>query len=140
MTMRALRSSSRSRAFSRSSFRTFFASRFPPDGFGPRFFANACSDPSRAAFRHADRCELYSPSRLSSFPISPGPSHCSALSTIDSLYCGVNRRLVAFAETSGSGGEAAVLRLPSPEGRDVPSTPIDLTPRFRPTAVVVPEH
>ena len=62
MTMRALRSSSRSRAFSRSSFRTFFASRFPPDGFasrfppdgfGPRFFANACSDPSRAAFRHA---------------------------------------------------------------------------------------
>ncbi len=39
MMMRALRSSSRNRAFSRSSFRTLLASRFPPEGFGPRLFA-----------------------------------------------------------------------------------------------------
>ena len=51
MMMRALRSSSRSRAFSRSSFRTFLASRFPSEGLGPRFFASPRSDPSRAAFR-----------------------------------------------------------------------------------------
>ena len=62
MMMRALRSSSRSRAFSRSSFRTFLASRLPPEGLGPRFFASPRNDPSRAAFRHADRCELYKPS------------------------------------------------------------------------------
>ncbi len=55
MMMRALRSSSRSRAISRSSFRALFASRFPPEGFGPRFFASPSSDPSRAAFRHDDR-------------------------------------------------------------------------------------
>ena len=85
MMMRALRRSSRSRAFSRSSFRTFFASRLPPEGLGPRFLASACSDPSLADFRQADRCELYSPSLQSSAPISPGPSHCSAFSTIDSL-------------------------------------------------------
>ena len=91
----------------------------PPEGLGPRFFASACSDPSRAAFRHADRCELYSPSRRSSLPISPGVSHSSAFSTIASLYCGVKRRLVAFAVTSGSGA-AAALRLPSPEERGVP--------------------
>ena len=70
MMMRALRSSSRSRATSRSSFRTFLASRFPPEGLGPRFFASARSDPSRTAFRHADRCEPYSPSRRSNSPVS----------------------------------------------------------------------
>ena len=53
MTIRALRSSSRRRAFSRSSLRRFFKSRFPAEGFGPRFLASSRSDPSRAAFRHA---------------------------------------------------------------------------------------
>ena len=117
--MRALRSSSRSRATSRSSFRTCFASRFPPEGIGPRFFASSRSDPSRAAFRHPDRCELYSPSRRSRRPISPGVSQASAFSMTDSLYAAVKRRLVAFAVTSGSGA-AAALRLPSPEERGVP--------------------
>ena len=84
--MCAFRSSSRSRAFSRSSFRTFFSSRFPPEGFGPRFLPSSRSDPSRAAFRHPDRCELYSPSRRSRRPISPGVSQASAFSMTDSLY------------------------------------------------------
>ena len=117
--MCALRSSSRSRTFSRSSFRTFFSSRFPPEGFGPRFLASSRSDPSRAAFRHPDRCELYSPSRRSSSPILPGVSQASAFSMTDSLYAAVKRRLVAFAVTSGS-GRAAALRLPSPEDEGVP--------------------
>ncbi len=121
MMRRALRSSSRSRAFSRSSFRTFLASRFPSEGLGPRFFASPLSDPSRAAFRHDDRCELYSPSRRSNSPISPGVSQASACSTIESLYAAVKRRRVAFADTSGS-GPAAALRLPSPEGSGVPFT------------------
>ena len=56
----------RSRATLRSSFRTFLASLTPPpEGFGPRLLATASSDPSRAAFRHDDRCELYSSSRRS---------------------------------------------------------------------------
>ncbi len=99
MMMRALRSSSRNRATSRSSVCTFLASRFPPEGFGPRLFASPRSDPSRAAFLHIERCELYSPSRRSNAPISPGVSQASASSTIDSLYAAVKRRLVAFAAT-----------------------------------------
>ncbi len=63
MMMRALRSSWRSRATSRCSFRTLPASRFRPEGFGPRFLASPRSDPSRAAFRHDDGCESYKPSR-----------------------------------------------------------------------------
>ena len=55
-------------------------------------------------------------SRRSCSPISPGVSHRSTFSTTDSLYAAVNRRLFAFAETSGSVGEAAALRLPSPMG------------------------
>ena len=53
---------------------------------------------------------------------SPGVSQASAFSTINSLYAAVKRRLVAFAATSGSGGEAAALRLPSPDDRGVPFT------------------
>ena len=83
-------------------------SRFLPEGLGPRLCASPRSDPSRAAFRHDDRCELYKPSRRSSAPISPGVSQASAFPTIDSLYAAVNRRLVAFAATSGSGTAAAV--------------------------------
>ncbi len=64
----------------------------------------------------------YSPSRRSSSPISPAVSQASAFSTIESLYAAVNRRLVAFADTSGSAAEAAALRLPSPEERGVPFT------------------
>ena len=97
----------------------FLASRFPPEGFGPRFFASSRSDPPRAAFRHPDRCELYSPSRRSSRPTSPGVSQASARSTIANLYSAVKRRLVAFADTSGSGA-AAALRLLSPGERSVP--------------------
>ena len=63
---------------------------------------------TRAAFRQADRCELYSPSRRSSRPISPGVSQTSARSAIESLRCGVKCFLVAFAKRP-----AAALRLPS---------------------------
>ena len=62
--MCALRSSSRRRAFSRSSFRTFFASR-SPEGIGPRFLPSSRSDPSRVCT--APRAAAWR-------PISPGVS------------------------------------------------------------------
>ena len=48
-----------------------------------------------------------------------GVSQASARTTIANLYSAVKRRLVAFAETSGSGA-AAALRLPSPEEGGAP--------------------
>ena len=45
-----------------------------------------------------------------------------ARATPRALHAAVKRRLVAFAETSGSGPEAAALRLPSPEERGAPFT------------------
>ena len=92
---------------------TFFASRFPPE-------LSSRSDPSRAAFRHPDRCELYSPSRRSRRPISPGVSQPSAFSMTDSLYAPVKRRLVAFAFAVTGSGVAAALRLPSLEEGGAP--------------------
>ena len=80
---------------------------------GPRFFPSSCSDPSRAAFLHADSCELYNPSRRSSRPTSPGSVHPSARSTTDSLYAAVNRRRVGFAVTSVSGRSGTI---PPPSG------------------------
>jgi len=59
--------------------------------------------PPLRAFRHWHRWELYSPSRRSSRPTSPGPWQRSAPSRIRSRYAAENRRRVGFACTPGSG-------------------------------------
>ena len=61
---------------------------------GRAFFAAPAATPPAPPFRHPDRCELYSPSRRSRRPISPGVSQASAFSMTDSLYAAVKRRLV----------------------------------------------
>ena len=63
MMMRALRNSSVASFSPDPASAPYFASRFPPAGFDPHFFARRRSDPSRAAFRHEEGRELYSPSR-----------------------------------------------------------------------------
>ena len=58
----AFLSSFSSRAFRRSSLRTFSYSGFR-SGLRPRFFDRAFSDPLCAALRHVVRCDEYRPSR-----------------------------------------------------------------------------
>ena len=70
----AFLSSFSSRAFRRSSLRTFSSSGFR-SGLRPRFFDRAFSDPLCAALRHVVRCDEYSPQDLTHV-------HRSASSTI----------------------------------------------------------
>ena len=63
----AFLSSFSSRAFRRSSLRTFSSSGFR-SGLRPRFFDRAFSDPLCAALRHVVRCDEYRPSRRRTLP------------------------------------------------------------------------
>ena len=66
-------------------------------GLAPRFFGVRPSrEPLRRAFRHADRCELYSLSRRSSRPTSPGRVQRSASSSSRSRYSALNCRRVGL--------------------------------------------
>ena len=81
-TSRALRRSSRNRAFSRSVLASACPSRFSPADFGfdPRFCDSAASEPSRAACHHAAKCDEDNPSRLNSrlalLYVDPFPLRC----------------------------------------------------------------
>ena len=108
----AFLSSFSSRAFRRSSLRTFSSSGFR-SGLRPRFFDRAFSDPMR---RLAPRRQV----RRSTGPLAAGldpprRARCTegASSTIRSLYDGLNRRRSGLSTTSGS-ARAAALRLASP--------------------------
>src|SRR3990170_5584288 len=91
-----------SRAFSRSSTLTLSAREFFPLGKGPRFRDNPSNSPLSRCLRHWVKLEEYSPSRLSSAPISPRPLKASASRKTLSLYSAVYRRRVGFAITSTS--------------------------------------
>jgi hypothetical protein len=73
----------------------------------------------------------YRPSRRSSAPMAPGSRWWSASRRIPSLYSAVNRRRVAFATTSGSGGVATAIvsgvAAASPAGWPAPRPPGSLT-------------
>ena len=108
----AFLSSFSSRAFRRSSLRTFSSSGFR-SGLRPRFFDRAFSDPLCAALmprRQVRRVQALSPQDLTHLA---GLGDRSASSTIRSLYDGLNRRRSGLSTTSGSAG-AAALRLASP--------------------------
>lgn len=59
--------------------------------------------PASRSRRQVLRCELYSPSRRSSAPITPGLVHRLASSSTESLYAALNCRRLADARTSVSG-------------------------------------
>src|SRR3989338_8086330 len=91
-----------SRAVSRSRTLTLSANGFLGLGEGPRFRDNPSSSPLSRCLRHWVKLEEYSPSRLSSAPISPRPLKASASRKTLSLYSAVYRRRVGFAITSTS--------------------------------------
>ena len=94
-----------SSASARSSFRVSFAisSSRRSTGLRPRGRPSSFSAPSRCCLRQYVRCDVYSPSRRSSSPTSPGLVHASAFSRISSLYFAVNDRRLACKTSSGSG-------------------------------------
>jgi hypothetical protein len=80
--------------------------------FLPRRRPSAARAPAARSRRHIVKCELYSASRRSSAPISPGLEQRSTSSSTDSLYAGLKCRRLATARTSGS---AAALSAPGAE-------------------------
>ena len=66
----------------------------------------ACQAPSTrrpcAALRQYVKCDVYSPSRRSSSPTSPGRVQASASARILALYSAVNERRLACSTSSGS--------------------------------------
>lgn len=94
----------RIRARSRSSASIRRASARAASGFGPRRLAlSAEFSWTSISRRQWVRCELYSPSRRSSAPISPGALQAAASRRMRRLYAAEKRRRLACATTSGSG-------------------------------------
>src|SRR3990167_7848015 len=94
-----------SRAVSRSRALSLSANGFLGLGEGPRFRDNPSSSPRSRCLRPWVKLEEYSPSRLSSAPISPRPLQASAARKTRSLYSAVYRRRTGLAITSTSEGD-----------------------------------
>ena len=122
----AFLSSFSSRAFRRSSLRTFSSSGFR-SGLRPRFFDRAFSDPLCAALRHVVRCDEKDLTHLA------GLGAPVRFFDVRSLYDGLNRRRSGLSTTSGS--EAAALRLASPVP-EVPTCSVSLEAALREVAEV----
>ena len=87
-------------------FEAIWASR--GSGFSrPRDFESASSAPRSRCLRQADRWEVYSPSRRSRTPISPGFEQASACRSILSFYWAGNVRRRGRSTSSGSGADGA---------------------------------
>src|SRR5450755_4958537 len=117
ITFRAFASSASARS-ARSDSSAICASRRSL-GLRPRGRPSSFSAPSRRCLRQYVKCDVYSPSRRSSSPTSPGAEHASALARISSLYFAVNDRRLACSASSGSGTPARAARPPAPN----PSSP-----------------
>ena len=72
-------------------------------GLRPRGLPSSLTAPSLRCLRQYVRCDVYSPSRRSSSPTSPGLVHASASARIRALYSAVNERRLACSTSSGSG-------------------------------------
>src|SRR5215468_470278 len=107
-----------SRRLSRSSRSTSPAGGLAQRGLGPRGFgASPQATPAANCRRQPVSVELYSPSRLSNAPSSPGLRQRLASSRIRRLYPVLKLRRTGRFDTSGSGN------LPPP-----PPTPLDSVP------------